>query len=272
MQRQFDYLRLLNIINIMKEAFPEKIAEEREVNTSKHEMLRSPEDPRLSDKMRKFAERIPEDLRAEFMSFVEEQSHDEKIARTDALTGLLNRFGFLERLESEQNRHEENKYSVIVLDLDGFKAVNDTFGHDAGNKCLQLIADEVSAVMPRRSDTFARVGGDEFFILLPDTDEVGASEVAEKVFTAIDKKVTAKLQELYPGSGGISASIGVVPYEKSFAKDVKHEDVLKLADYVSYVVKAAGKRGSITLDYARKELDTDGVLWKQFMEGKSLPR
>ncbi len=241
-------------------------------NLENSDVLHSPEEPRLSDRMKKFAENLPENLSAEYMVLVEEASRIEKSERTDPLTGLINRFGFTERLKSEQGRREVNVYSVIVLDLDGFKAINDTFGHSAGDKCLQFIAEEVGSVMSRPSDILARVGGDEFFILLPDTDEAGASEVAEKVFTAIDKNVTAKLQELYPGSAGVSASIGVVSYEKGVTTDIKQEDILKLADAVSYIVKAAGKKGVMTLKEAQSEYDTNGTIMKQFFDGVQLPR
>ncbi len=249
----------------------QKIAENSNGDLN-HETRHSPEEPRSSDKMKKFAESLPENLRAEYLVLVEEVIRIEKNERTDPLTGLINRFGFTERLKSEQGRREVNVYSVIVLDLDGFKMINDTFGHSAGDKCLQLIAEEVGRVMSRPADTLARVGGDEFFVLLPDTDEAGASEVAEKIFTAINKNVTAKLQELYPGSAGVSASIGIVSYEKGVTTDIKQEHVLILADYVSYVVKKAGKKGILTLREAMSGYDTDGALMAQFLAGVQLPR
>ncbi len=258
--------------NLKEGPFPvPKIAENPE-NGSNHETLLFHEESPLSDKMKKFAESLPENLRTEYMVLIEELKRIEKSKRTDQLTGLLNRFGFNERLKSEQGRRNVDVYSVIVFDLDGFKSINDTFGHSAGDKCLQLVAEEVGLVMGRPMDTLARVGGDEFFILLPDTDEAGASTVAEKVFLAIDKNVTERLRDLYPGSAGVSASIGIVPYEKGITTDFRQEDILKLADYASYVVKASGKRGVVTLDSARREFDTNGVIWKQFFDGAPLSR
>lgn len=199
----------------------------------------------------------------------------EKFSLTDQLTGLPNRREFTDRLSwlwdlNERSKEGEAKeFSIIAFDLDGFKAINDTFGHDAGDKCLQLVAEEVKHVV-RRTDFFAREGGDEFIILLPETKAKNAYDVAKKVFEVIDKKVTERLQVLYPETRGVSASVGVVSYHKDVDEKVifNQNSILKRADYTRYVVKAAGKKGVLSYHDAITEYDTDKHLQRAFLAGE----
>jgi len=267
-------------MNKMIEGFIKPPMSSQETKHSNHERLHSPEEPRRSEELKKLImndTRIPTDLREKLLGYAEHFAHTEDLALTDGLTGLPNKREFTGRLEWLQDlnaRHEEDGvakgYSVVAFDLDGFKAINDTFGHEAGDLCLKLVAEEVGYTI-RHSDLFAREGGDEFVILLPETNEAGATETIEKVFTAIDKRVTERLREVYPTSAGISASIGTVSYEKGVTTDIEQKDVLKLADYVRYVVKAAGKKAAITLKEAR-EIDSNNIIWEQFVEGVPLSR
>ncbi len=201
----------------------------------------------------------------------------EKLALIDQLTGLPNRREFIDRLKwlfdlNDRSKESETQdFSIIAFDLDGFKAINDTFGHDAGDRCLQLVAEEVKHVI-RKTDLFAREGGDEFSILLPKTKTKDAYDVAEKVFKAIDVKVTERLRELYPEIVGVSASVGVVSYDKSGDKKItlSQNSFLKRADYVRYVVKAAGKKGILSYEEAISEYDTDRQLQRAFLSGEKL--
>ena len=109
-----------------------------------------------------------------------------EVARTDALTSLLNRRGFQEifELELERARRAQGTLSLLVCDLDHFKRVNDRFGHQVGDQALELLSAELRRTK-RRIDTAARIGGEEFAVLLPQTDEHGAYILAERMRTAI---------------------------------------------------------------------------------------
>ena len=107
--------------------------------------------------------------------------------RTDALTSLANRRGLVERLEEDMARARRSfrPLSVAMLDLDRFKEYNDTFGHVAGDRLLQVYAQLLSTVV-RVPDTVARYGGDEFCVVLPDTDLEGATDIVDRMHRAID--------------------------------------------------------------------------------------
>lgn len=107
---------------------------------------------------------------------------------TDGLTGLLNKRQFDVIFAEEWNRAQRNRspLSLIMLDIDQFKAYNDTYGHALGDDCLINVAHAVSDVIKRDVDKVARVGGEEFAIILPDTDAEGAVYVGEKVRRCIE--------------------------------------------------------------------------------------
>ena len=109
-----------------------------------------------------------------------------EVARTDALTSLLNRRGFQElfELELERARRAHGTLSLLVCDLDHFKRVNDHFGHQVGDQALELLSAELRRTK-RRIDTAARIGGEEFALLLPQTDEHGAYILAERMRVAV---------------------------------------------------------------------------------------
>lgn len=105
----------------------------------------------------------------------------QEMATTDSLTGLLNRRAFMPLLRQEQVRAQrsEQPFSVILADLDKFKVVNDTWGHEAGDDVLRQAAARLKSAL-RQQDVLCRWGGEEFLILLPETDAPGALNVAEK--------------------------------------------------------------------------------------------
>ncbi len=265
------------------EAFPRPTHSAESENTTVHE---SPREPLLSEEITKLLERFEtlsgEEVKAALTDMSERIAALERTSRTDELTGLLNRRGFREevqRLESlfaRERRDEKAEIpsALLALDLDGFKEVNDTCGHAGGDRCLQLISERIRGVL-RESDVFARVGGDEFSIFLSQDDEHGAATVAEKVRTVIEKEVTETMRKEYPGyQGQLSASIGIVPIDSKGVVDgkvAKVDELASYADYAAYVVKAAGKKGELTLRGAR-EVDADGKFQADFLSGKTLPR
>lgn len=157
------------------------------------------------------------------------------LAHYDYLTGLPNRALFLDSLQHSISLAKRNNYKVAVLflDLDGFKKVNDTLGHDAGDLLLQGVAKRLKAII-RASDTVARVGGDEFIFVL---NEIGSDEnaalIANKIIVALSEPFELKEQRCHVG-GSIGISI--------YPDDSKETDTLiKQADEAMYLAKQSGK-------------------------------
>lgn len=155
-------------------------------------------------------------------------------ARVDSLTQLYNRLWANETLESEIHRAERHGSSLalLMLDLDGLKTVNDTFGHAAGDSALRHVANRVRTVL-RQSDVAARVGGDEFLILLPETSLDGAQEVARRILLSIRDDAPR-----YQGAPLIiSCSIGVAEWRTGMSP----ANLLEQADTVMYQAKKSGR-------------------------------
>jgi diguanylate cyclase (GGDEF)-like protein len=125
-------------------------------------------------------------------------------ALTDPLTGVANRRALLAAAEHEIARHRraERPFAVVMVDLDGFKQVNDRFGHAAGDDLLRDVATTLTKAM-RGQDTVARFGGDEFCVLAPDTDADGTGPLCDRVSDAI-RKVTAGMQHV---RGSVGAAV-----------------------------------------------------------------
>jgi len=158
-------------------------------------------------------------------------------ARTDSLTGLSNRRGLEKRLEIERIRARQNNapFSVIMLDIDYFKAVNDTFGHLVGDSLLKGFAAVLSSQV-RRNDLVARYGGEEFLIILPETNAEGAYAVAEKIRTYLGKKEWT-IKESGKRIGQIKASMGIAQYKL----DETANQVVNRADESMYQAKRTGR-------------------------------
>jgi diguanylate cyclase (GGDEF)-like protein len=111
-----------------------------------------------------------------------------ELARTDVLTGVANRRAFDERLAEEWARavRDGQLLAAVMLDIDLFKIYNDRFGHPAGDECLRQVG-QVLRALPRGADFVARLGGEEFCLLLPGTDEAGAAALAEVIRSRIQK-------------------------------------------------------------------------------------
>lgn len=156
-------------------------------------------------------------------------------ANFDSLTGLPNRRMFFDRLNEEIKKSARKKtmFALMFMDLDGFKEVNDEFGHQAGDDLLKAVTLRVSQCI-RASDTFARLGGDEFTIILSAIEHAQASGIiAEKILKAISTPF-----ELAVGKVSISASIGVSIYPQHGSTSDK---LISVADSAMYDAKAQGK-------------------------------
>jgi diguanylate cyclase (GGDEF)-like protein len=151
-------------------------------------------------------------------------------ARTDELTGLTNRRGFTERLAHAGGDSVDNEqFAVLILDLDRFKEINDSLGHQVGDDLLRLVGTRINGAL-RPVDLLARLGGDEFAVLLDGVDSVGA--------TAVAKRVGAGLAEPFEVGGmtlHIGTSIGIAVYPDHA---VHGAEILRRADLAMYAAKA----------------------------------
>jgi diguanylate cyclase (GGDEF)-like protein len=161
-----------------------------------------------------------------------------QLAETDGLTGLANRSHFDKMLAYECAQHQRsgNELSLIMLDIDHFKAFNDTYGHVSGDQCLREIARAMAATISRVTDLVARYGGEEFVVLLPETPLKGATILAEKV-----RKCISNLDLPHRGSsmGHVTASLGVVSGRFHTGSSIM--DVVQAADLELYAAKAGGR-------------------------------
>lgn len=172
-------------------------------------------------------------------------------AARDSLTGLLNRLGLVERLDRLAQRHAEDgtAFAVVYLDLDGFKEVNDAYGHDTGDRLLVLVARRIAASLGGLPPALARLGGDEFvFALAADAD----GDYRKTILAVLhDLQAVFALDELRIQVG---ASLGVAVFPQDGAD---HSELLKSADLAMYAAKARGRNQAVyydaTLDSASAE-------------------
>ena len=161
-------------------------------------------------------------------------------AATDSLTGLPNRRAVQEALKRmiAQAGRTLAPMSVLVLDLDHFKQINDTYGHDRGDAVLAAVGDVLAGAL-RTSDFVGRNGGEEFVALLPETGADGALEAAEKLRAAIARVTLPGIDR------AITASVGAAVYPHTAADP---ESLLRLADRALYAAKAAGRNRAAVAD------------------------
>ena len=157
----------------------------------------------------------------------------EYLALHDTLSGLPNRNLLNDRLEKRiaVSQRDRGCFALAMIDLDGFKDINDTLGHDAGDAMLQEIARRLSACV-RSVDTVARVGGDEFVLLLDDLDKAGSLDICQRAAAEIARPVSVRDSEVRVG-----ASIGIAMFPRH-GDDV--EMLTRHADQAMYAVKADG--------------------------------
>ncbi len=158
------------------------------------------------------------------------------LANHDALTGLLNRQAITERVERAHRRlcGGGPSYALLFLDLDSFKPINDTYGHEVGDTVLSKVSERLQRVC-RPTDAIARFGGDEFVVLLEQTDREQAERVASRVRVALERPITGSFGELKA-----HASVGVAVA----SPDEEYEAVLGRADQAMYLQKRRIRRGA----------------------------
>ena len=160
----------------------------------------------------------------------------ERMAHTDALTNLFNRRYFMQRLneEFERVRRHNSTLSVLIFDLDHFKNINDTYGHDVGDAVLVGVSN-VSNQIKRITDVACRLGGEEFALLLPETDKAGAIQLAHRLRRGVEE---FPYQELVGKQLAVTASVGVATVTQ---KSRQPESLLKVADRALYRAKNGGR-------------------------------
>jgi two-component system cell cycle response regulator len=166
-------------------------------------------------------------------------------ALTDSLTGLRNRrcFDLELRRELKIARRYGGDLSLIVIDVDYFKAVNDQHGHAVGDEVLEAVARRLEGLLPRDTDWLARVGGEEFAAVLPQTRLRGAMKVAESIRAGVEAQSMATQVGLIP----VKVSLGVSGTQQLASQEVSVEELLRRADACLYRSKRGG-RNRVTVD------------------------
>lgn len=158
-----------------------------------------------------------------------------RLLRTDPLTGVNNRRYFIEILEKEftRSRRYDNPLSLMVIDADHFKSINDLYGHDTGDKVLKALCD-VGKNSFRKTDYFARIDGEKFGVILTHTDQSKSIEVAERFLKGIEKLIVNSEK----GDVSFTVSIGIASVDE---QTTEMENLMKKADKALSLAKDNGK-------------------------------
>ena len=180
----------------------------------------------------------------------------QRLATLDGLTGITNRRVFDDTLTTEWKRARRSgrPLSLLMADVDHFKAFNDHNGHQAGDKCLREVARALQSVCHRRADLVARYGGEEFVIVLPETDAAGAATVAQALLATMKQR--ALLHGASPlglhvtlsvglstvaSKAGVRVATGADSRFEIASSDLRADDLLRAADTALYCAKRAGR-------------------------------
>ena len=165
----------------------------------------------------------------------------DEIAYFDVLTQVMNRRGYEDiyhRLWDDHKRRHLS-LSVLLMDIDHFKLYNDNYGHIQGDQCLRDVAQAIKKALLRPVDVVARYGGEEFIVLLPDTDEQGALNVANRILQALND--AALSHDFSPVSKRVSVSIGVAHSGDVSKCQMQPDDLVARADKGLYLAKENGR-------------------------------
>lgn len=220
-------LLLFFVVAVTARALIVRLKELQKSMTDYHEgrvlSVRDTGNDEVSDLSRRFNDLI--------LEVHDRQKQLEDIARTDPLTGALNRRSYMENLhiELERNRRHGTPFSIVTIDLDHFKEINDAHGHGVGDESLKCFV-RLCADQLREIDVLARVGGEEFSVILPETSIPEATKVAERIRMNIEEKS-------FPVK--FTCSIGLAQYQA----DESIDQMLSRADAALYCAKENGRNG-----------------------------
>ncbi|MDR3439627.1 diguanylate cyclase [Telmatospirillum sp.] len=188
-------------------------------------------------------------LRRAFASLAEREAELNHLAHSDSLTGLANRrhFFVVGLAELARARRHRRALSVLMMDVDHFKAINDAHGHGLGDETLKRLAQTCQTVL-RDCDLIARMGGEEFAVLLTETDLPEAQAIAERLRHVIDE---VKVETAAGVGFGVTVSIGAAGLHD---QDETLEDVVRRADHALYAAKAAGRNRVVVFDFGDQHL------------------
>ncbi|MBW7971599.1 diguanylate cyclase [Bradyrhizobium sp. BR 10289] len=176
----------------------------------------------------------------------------ETLATEDGLTGLANRRHFDERLSEEWARayRDRSNLALLMIDVDRFKAYNDQYGHPAGDACLRVVAQVIAAEMKRPGDLAGRYGGEEFAMLLPNTDAAGCARVGERIRKAIGE--AGLVHRGNQPSGYVTASLGGATCRPALERTAGVGTLIEAADRALYAAKESGRdRLMMSVEVAR---------------------
>ncbi|MBN1354974.1 diguanylate cyclase [bacterium] len=200
--------------------------------------LRNSRSRAAARRLKEEVDRKTQVIQEQLTKMAEQKDQLEQLSITDELTGIFNRRYFFRMLDTEWERAERygRPLSLILFDIDHFKKINDTYGHAAGDEVLRRIAGKMNEIL-RDSDTLARFGGEEFTILLPETDQRTAVEVAMRIRHEIQNlriQIASHVKIGTEISGGISTRMAGQGMENP-------DELVRQADLALYRAKAAGR-------------------------------
>ena len=223
------------------------LEQEKQANIAKENLLEVQK--RYQDDLEYKVEERTLELEITLRELSEVNQELERLNAIDPLTGVHNRRHFDKRLRSEgrRSRREQTPLSLAIIDVDHFKQINDGYGHDGGDACLIHVTRLFQTLIQRPTDDLCRIGGEEFAIILPNTDLEGARHVVELMRDALEHSPL-----LYNGEKiGLTVSAGV---STTIIRDEDHAQVLfRHADELLYQAKAAG-RNNVKHDYLQDKL------------------
>ncbi len=193
--------------------------------------MRNGDEIEFNEKLEALVKKRTEELLLENTKLIEENKILTQMSTIDNLTGLYNRFYIKETFEYEKrqaNRYE-TELSIVMIDVDDFKSVNDTYGHNEGDYFLKTISEELKKVF-RDTDVVGRWGGEEFLVLLPKTTIDDAYVIAERLRKQIESK-------LFPHIGSKTASFGITKLHENDTLDI----AIGRADKALYYAKENGR-------------------------------
>jgi diguanylate cyclase (GGDEF)-like protein len=211
---------------------------------------------RLRDSIGQLQEslRLGERLRSELVRVIETREEEiagrtvqlklaneslDRLSRLDALTGVANRRGLAEQLDRAWRSalRDQQPLSVLMVDIDHFKAYNDSYGHQQGDSCIKAVATAILHVAGRANDVVARYGGEEFVVILGTTPLEGALQVGEQVRAAVESMNVPHLAA--PGRAVVTVSVGVTSVVPT--RGSRPDAALLAADRAMYAAKEQGR-------------------------------